>query len=202
VNEKELVKKILAGDQKAICEFYQHHQTRLQNYILGKISNPNDAEEILQDTFISTLNSLPNFNFRCSLFSFLCAIANHEIVDFYRRKKIKTVLFSHFPFLETIASQALTPEDKALKNALKTEIKEVFKQLRPRYSKLLRLKYLKQFSVKEIAQKLKTTPKAIESALVRARQAFRKIPGVPIEFHTRCGKGAKEKGGEKRLNSR
>lgn len=172
MNEKGLVEKILAGDQKVIRKFYQRHQTRLQNYILGKISNPNDAEEILQDTFISTLNSLPNFSFRCSLFSFLCAVANHEIVDFYRRKKIKTVLFSRFPFLEMIASQALTPEDEALKKALKAEIKKVLKQLHPHHSKLLHLKYLKQFSVKEIAQKLKATPKAIESALTRARRRF------------------------------
>ncbi len=172
MEEKLLVARILRGEKKAIEEFYQLYQPRLENYILGKIDNPNDAEEIVQDTFISTLNSLPNFDFRCALFTYLCAIANHEIVDFYRRKKIKTILFSRFPFLETIAVKALGPEDEALKNELKEEVKKVLKKINKRYRLLLKLKYLKELSIKEIAILRKMTPKAVESALVRARRRF------------------------------
>lgn len=175
MTDKQLVKRILGGDKKAVRKFYREYKPQLKNYILGKVSNSADAEEILQDTFIATLNSLPNFNFQSKLSSYLCAIANHEIADFYRKKKIKTILFSHFPFLETIASRALTPEDQALKNELKEEIKKVFRRINPRYRQVLRLKYLKELSVREIAEILKTTEKAIESALTRARRQFGKI---------------------------
>jgi len=174
MNEKQLVKKILAGDQKAIREFYQRFEKRLTNYVQGRINNPNDVEEIVQDTFWGILNSLPNFKFNSSLYTYLVSIAKHEIADYYRKKRIKTTLFSRFPFLETLASQALTPENRALKNELKEEIIKALERLPARYQKLLRLKYLKEYSIKEIGLKLAFTPKAIESALARARKAFRR----------------------------
>jgi len=173
-SEKQLVDKIIANDQKAIGLLYRRYKERLKNYITGRIDSPEDVEEILQDTFISTVNSLPNFNFKSSLSSYLCAIARHEIADFYRKKKIKTVLFSKFPFLETVADKALTPEEEALKQELKDEIKLVLNQLSPKYRKVLKLKYFYHYPVKQIANILKSTPKAIESVLTRARKRFKK----------------------------
>ena len=173
-SEKQLVDKVINNNQKATSLLYQQYQKRLKNYITGRIDDPRDTEEILQDTFISTINSLPNFNFKSSLSSYLCAIARHEIADFYRKKKIKTVLFSRFPFLEVVADKALTPEEKALKQELRDEIKLVLARLSPKYRKILRLKYYYHYPVKEIAQIFKSTPKAIESVLTRARKRFRK----------------------------
>lgn len=171
--EKTLVEKIIRNDQKATKKLYRNYQQRLRNYIKGRVDNSEDVEEILQDTFISAINSLANFNFKCSVSSFLFAIARHEIADFYRKKKIKTVLFSKFPFLETIADKALTPEEEALKQELKKEIKLVLDQLRPKYKRVLKLKYYYSHSVKEIARRMNSTPKAIESLLTRARGRFK-----------------------------
>lgn len=171
-DEKKFVADLLKGKKRAEKEFYQQYQERLKNFILGKVADPRDAEEILQDSFISFFVSLPNFNFNSSLYSYLCAITKHEVVDFYRKKKIKMVLFSRFPFLETLAAKALTPEEEVLKQELKTEIKKTLKSIGRRYGKLLRLKYLLGFSVKEIAQKTASSPKSVESALTRARKSF------------------------------
>ncbi len=171
--EKKLIEKVIRNDQEGIGLLYKNYQERLENYITGRIDNPQDTKEILQDTFISAVYSLANFNFKSSLSSYLCAIARHEIADFYRKRKIKTILFSRFPFLETIADKALTPEEEALKQELKEEIKIVLDQLRPRYRKALKLKYLYQYPVKEIANMLESTPKAIESVLTRARKKFK-----------------------------
>lgn len=174
ISEKQLVNKVIVNDQKAINLLYHRYKERLKNYITGRIDSPEDVEEILQDTFISTINSLANFNFKSSLSSYLCAIARHEIADFYRKKRLKTILFSRFPFLETIADKALAPEEEALKQELKDEIKLVLNQLSPKYRKVLKLKYLYRCPVKEIANILKSTPKAIESVLTRARKKFKK----------------------------
>ena len=88
-------------------------------------------------------------------------------------EKIKTFLFSHFPFLEEIISEALSPEEILLENELRREVKKKLSVLSEGYSKILRLKYYQGLSVREIAQKLGTTVKAIESKLSRAREAFR-----------------------------
>ncbi len=170
--EKELVKQIIKGNKKAIREFYKTYQARLLNFILKKVANRKDAEEILQDTFISALDSLPLFKFNSSLYTWLCSISYHEIVDFYRKRKLKTIIFSRLPWLKKIVDQALGPQLVLEEKQAKTRIYQTFKNLSEGYSQILRLKYIDGLSVKEIAQKLKTTVKAVESKLSRARLAF------------------------------
>lgn len=174
MSEKKLIKQLIANDQRAIRKFYQLYQERLLNFILKKIKDPKDAEEILQDTFLSTLDSLPIFKQNCSLYTYLCSIAKHEIADFYRRQKIKTFLFSHFPILENLASQALSPQRDLEEKELKREALRTLKNLSEGYSRILRLKYIDGLSYQEIAKKLKKSVKAVESKLARARQAFAK----------------------------
>ncbi|MFH1601493.1 MAG: sigma-70 family RNA polymerase sigma factor [Candidatus Shapirobacteria bacterium] len=173
--EKKLINQILQKKPGASIIFYQKFEKKVTNYVLGRIDNPKDAEEIVQDTFWAAHNSLSNFQFQCSLSTFLISIAKHEIADYYRKKRIKTILFSHFPFLEVLASKALTPEEEALKSELKQEIIKILERLPKRYQKLIRLKYFKEYSIKEIAVKLATSPKAVESALSRARRLLRRI---------------------------
>lgn len=169
--EKTLVLKILKGDQKAKREFYKVFRVRLLRFVKSKVP-PETAEEVLNDTFLSAFDSLPLFKFHSSLYSWLYSIARHEIVDFYRRKKIKTILFSRLPFLESLASKALGPEAVLAKKELKNEIKQVFGNLNEGYCRILRLKYMEGLSIKEIASILGKSVKATESKLFRARIAF------------------------------
>ena len=147
---------------------------KIKRYILSRVSDCHYAEEILQETLLAASLSYPNFKGNSSFFTWLCGIANHEIADFYRRKKIKTILFSHFPFLEDLASQALAPDEDFEKQELRKEVKHILSCLSEGYGKILRLKYYHGMSMVEIAHELKTTVKAVESKLSRAREAFRK----------------------------
>jgi len=173
-NEQQLINKILAGDKSAVNEFYQKYSKKLLNFILLKVDNPCDAEEVLQDTFISALDSLPLFSGKSLLFTWLCAIAKHEVADFYRKKKIKIILFSHLPILEKLAGRALGPEQKLMETEVKKRIKIVFKELSEGYQQILRLKYVEGYSMAQIAKELGMTFKAVESKLFRARIAFQK----------------------------
>ncbi|MBL7159548.1 RNA polymerase sigma factor [Candidatus Microgenomates bacterium] len=173
-DDRQLVNKILAGDKKAAEYFFKKYSQKLLNFILLKISDPADGEEILQDTLISAMDSLPLFSARSSLYTWLGAIAKHEVADFYRKKKIKTILFSRLPILEGLAGQALGPEEKLMKKEIKKQIRLVFKKLSEGYGQILRLKYIEGCSVAQIAKELNMTFKAVESKLFRARIAFQK----------------------------
>ncbi|MDP3955110.1 MAG: RNA polymerase sigma factor [bacterium] len=147
--------------------------SRLRTFIYFATKNEEEAEEILQETLISAYESLPRFGGRSTFYSWLCGIAKHETADFYRKKKIKTILFSHLPFLEKLADQAMGPEERAIEEELKRKMTKVFKGLTEGYRVVLRLKYIDGDSVTRIAQKLGLSVKAVESRLTRARLAFR-----------------------------
>ncbi len=152
--------------------FFLKHKGRLEDFIARKVNDPHDVEEIFQETMIAAFESFHCFSAQSSLFTWLCGIAKHEIADYYRKKKIKTLLFSHFPWLEELASQALGPEQKLLRNEFEGKVRKTLMSLSEGYQEVLRLKYYEDLSVKEIAQKLNETVKTVESRLFRARKNF------------------------------
>jgi RNA polymerase sigma-70 factor (ECF subfamily) len=154
-------------------EFYKKYYLGLKKFVSQKIDDEGVVEEIVNDVMLAGMNSMSTFNQKCSEFSWLCSIAKHKIIDYYRKKKIKTVLFSVSPVFEEIADKALTPERDVLKNELKEEIKKTLAEIRKGYKNILRLKYLEGRRVDEIAKETNLTVKAVESRLIRAKKQFR-----------------------------
>ena len=171
-DDKVLVGEILKGNQSALNYFYRHFKKPLFSFISQKIGNRQDAEEILQDTLLATLESLRDFAFRSSLFTFICSIASHKIIDFYRKKKIKKIVFSKFEEVEPLISHLFGPEEVYDEAILKSKIKETFEKLSPSYSLILKLKYVYGYTVTEIANIMSLSFKSAESTLFRARKAF------------------------------
>jgi RNA polymerase sigma-70 factor (ECF subfamily) len=172
--EKELVEEILKRNGEAIKQLYRHYAGPLLSFIAGRVPKKEDAEEILQDTWLSILDSLPLFHFRSSFLNWAKSIALHEVADFYRKRKIKSIVFSRLPFLENLVSQALGPELTFEEKEAKDQIEKVFTCLSEGYRKILRLKYIEGQSVVEIARTLNLTFKGAESRLFRAKLAFQK----------------------------
>lgn len=156
-----------------MINFYKKYYLSVRGFVAKKVDDEGVVEEIVSDVMLAAINSWPTFDGRCSEFSWLCSIAKHKVIDYYRKKKIKTILFSVSPMFEEIADKALTPERDVLKNELKNEIKKTFSEIKTGYKKILRLKYIEGFKVKEIAQKTKLSTKAVESRLIRAKKQFR-----------------------------
>ncbi len=173
MTDQELIKKILEGDKTSLRFFYIHYKQRLFGFIKRKINNLEDGEEILQDILIEALDALRDFTGRSSLYTYLCSIASHKVIDYYRKRKIKSVLFSQIPEdIRPLISQLMGPEEQFSLSEVKKQIEEVFSRLKPNYCLLLKLKYIEGFSVVEIAKKLVVSSKSVESNLFRARSAF------------------------------
>jgi RNA polymerase sigma-70 factor, ECF subfamily len=153
-------------------------QQKLLGFIKSKVKDQDEAEEIYQETLISAYESLGSFSGKSTFLTWLVSIARHEICDYYRKKKIKTFLFSKIPWLENVASQALGPEQELLKKELQIRVRRVMGKMREEYRQVLKLKYYEGLSVIEIAYKLNESPKTIESRLSRARVSFAKAFSV------------------------
>jgi len=151
------------------------YQKSLMAFIRKKVGDEDVVEELTQDILMAAYKALHTFNGKSSEFSFICGIAKHKITDYYRKKKLKTVLFSVNPIIEEIAEDAITPERDVLKNELKEEIKKTMTELREDYEKILRLKYIDNWKSSQIAKLMKISVKAVESRLIRARKKFQSL---------------------------
>jgi len=172
--QKKLVEQVLAGNPSAVSCFYRQFKPRITNIISQKIP-PEAVDEICQEVFLSALVSLATFAGRSSLYSWLVSITRHEIADYYRKKKIKEVVFSKLPFLKKIIDKALSPETSFEEKELKQKVKQTFSSLSEGYAQVLRLKYIDGQSIGLIAKQLGISYKSCESRLFRARIAFQKL---------------------------
>lgn len=172
MDEKKTVLQILNGNEKTLRQFYNFYKPRLTTFIRNKVDSREDVEEIVQDTFLATIEGLRDFAYRCRLFTFICSIASHKVIDYYRRKKIKNIVFSKIPDVEPLISTLLGPENELDEELLRQRIKQTFAKISPQYSLILKLKYVYGYSVSEIAKKLSISFKSAESQLFRARRAF------------------------------
>lgn len=170
--ETRLVEQMLARDIHALNLFYRTYTPKLRQYIRHKINSPDDAEEILQDTLYAFLEAIRDFAGDARLQTFLYSICNHKVIDFYRRKKLRHVVFSAVPQLESLAATMLTPEEELDVTMLREKIYRVLGKLLPMYKKVLLLKYADDLTVGDIARRLTISFKSAESQLFRARKAF------------------------------
>lgn len=156
-------------------ELVKRYQKSIAGFVRKKIGDEDVVEELTQDILLATYKAMPSFNGKSDEFSFICGIAKHKIVDYYRKKKLKTILFSVNPEFEEIAQEALTPERDVLKEELKKEIYKTMKELRADYRKILRLKYVEDLRSSQIAKMMKLSIKAVESRIIRARKQFQTL---------------------------
>ncbi len=172
MSDEELLDKILRRDRRALLVFYRTYSPRLTQFIRSKVDREEDCEEILQDTLFGFLEALRDFEGKSSVRTFLYSICQHKIIDYYRRKKIKHIVFSQMPQLEGLISPLLNPEEELDATMVKEKIRMVLARILPHYRQILILKYLDNMSVDAIAAKLAISFKSAESQLFRARKAF------------------------------
>lgn len=169
-----LIDKVVLGDKQAILEFYRLFAPKIHTYLLRRLPRKEDAQEILNDVFLDALDALPLLKDKHNVQGWLYRIARNKMVDFYRKRKIKSVLFSQVPYLEIAASIMAEPEFVFEKNKMRNKIEKTMDKLSKNYKHILRLHYEDGMKVKDIASMLNLSFKATESLLFRARMGFKK----------------------------
>lgn len=174
------IRRILTGDSKAVIQFYRSYSPKILSYLSRKLPHLEDAQEIANDVFLEAIDSLSFLQNEKNLSAWLYRIAHNKMVDFYRKKKIKSILLSQAPFLQIIANEISQPEFQLEKDAIRDRIETALYSLSNNHRIILELHYEQGIPVKGIARALNLSFKATESLLFRARQNF-KLAYIHIE---------------------
>lgn len=165
-----MVEGLRAGDEKVIRAWYAHVRRPLTSFILARVSNKSDVEEIFHDTCLSILESVGLFSAKSSFWGWMCSIARHEVADFYRRAYAKRMILA-LPFADAVFVEQI-PDMHKVAGEVEEVVRSSLAKLSHEDRELLALKYLDKNSVKEIAVRLRLSFKSTESRLFRARKAF------------------------------
>ena len=180
--DKDLATRILRGEEGAFDQFFEGHFPGLYRFALARVNGDEDAaEEAAQVTLCKALTKMHTYRAEATLFTWLCTICRHEISAYYNRNRIaaqQVELIEDIPevraALESLASTLPGGPEQVLEAKERSRLVQVvLDRLPPRYGNALEWKYVDELSVSEIAGRLGLSPKAAESLLTRAREAFR-----------------------------
>jgi RNA polymerase sigma-70 factor (ECF subfamily) len=184
VDDRDLVERARARDIAAFEALAARFQSKVYGLALRMTGDPRDAEEILQETFLSAWQNLPGFRGESAFGSWLYRIcANFALMRLRRRKLEGEQERDGLPEPRFDAEGTLlsTPsydwsrgtEEKALDHELRRAIEAATARLPDEYRTVFLLKDIEGLSYEEIAQSLGLTVPAVKSRLHRARLALR-----------------------------
>ena len=184
LEDKKLVKRLLAGDEQAFNQFFDENFSRLYRFVLARVSHDREAtQEIVQAALSRALKKIHSYRGESALFTWLCAITRNEMMDWIRRNaryREHIVLTEDYPEIQAAVDSFLAPASNDpgrhyQKYEASRLIQVALDKLPPKYGDVLEWKYIEGYSVKEIAIKMDLSPEAAQSLLARAKRAFQEI---------------------------
>jgi RNA polymerase sigma factor (sigma-70 family) len=184
-----LVDQAIAGDQKAYAELLDRYKDAIYFMLLKMVNNKSDAEDLTIEAFGKAFKNIHQYTPNYAFSTWLFKIATNNCIDFIRKKKANLISIDHTiedqegPVSSPTAhlqSSNLDPEEQLIKEQNIQLIQEVVGKLKPRYRKLIELRYFKEYSYEEIAEELNLPIGTVKAQLFRARELlFNVLKGSP-----------------------
>lgn len=189
MSDLALARRLLAGDETALEEFFQEYFPRLYRFACVRLAGNDDAaEEVVQAAMTKAIEKLHTYRGEAAMFTWLCAVCRREISTWQERTGTRAEITLREDEPRTRATldalAALTgsdPETELHRREISRLVQVTLDHLPGRYADALEWRYMQGLSVDEIAARLGLGYKAAESLLTRARQAFRDgFPGAAL----------------------
>ncbi len=179
--DRKLVARLVKGDERAFDLFVDEYYPRLYRFVSPRVGrNADAAQDIVQNTFANVIRKISSYRGEAALFTWLCTFCRYEIAAFWRKsgkRAAEVELIEESTnaraALESLGALSDGTEARFEREELARMVWAVLDHLPLRYGNALQWKYIQGHSVQEIAARLGASPKAAESLLTRARQAFR-----------------------------
>lgn len=178
--ERSLVLSVASGDESVAADLLRTYGDPVLRFVYRRVGEQmEDAEEITIDTFTSAVKLAASYDTRSSVFTWLCGIAKLRIIDFYRRagrgKRTPAQFLTSLDALGDLRGQTL---DHVLDRIeIERIVDELLRDLSEDEREVLLLRYVEQFSVREIAALTKRSEKGVEGLLTRAKNKPRALIG-------------------------
>jgi len=185
------------GDRAEFARLVETHYEMIYRLAIRMLNNPQDAEDILQETFLKAYRHLKGFDGRSSVSTWLYRIATNEALMFLRRQKPDQVSIeepleegeSEQPPLQ-IVDWCCLPEETLLSAESQAYLDEAITHLSPGLRLVFILRDIQGLSTQETGEVLGLSEVAVKTRLSRARLRLREELSGYFGERTLEGKGA------------
>jgi RNA polymerase sigma-70 factor (ECF subfamily) len=181
----ELVERFKAGDERAFDELLRRYEKRIYAHAYYMLGDHDEADEILQETFVRVIKNLSRLRADANFTSFVFTIATNLCIDAIRRRQKKGVSvhdeeFEQFSRLQLELSRAIkTPEEEQETKEIVALIKKAIADLPPKQRATIVLHDIEGYSKEEISRMMNCPIATVRSNLFIARHKVKsKVSGL------------------------
>lgn len=179
LSEKEVIRLAKNGDRSAQAQIVNAYEKMVYNLSLKLLGDQEQAECVLQETFLKVLQALPNFQEKSQLSTWIYRIATNQALMRLRTKKRQHVSLDQDSdddgkdYSALARSLEADPLDNVLNQELKEKMDQAIEQLPENYKTVFVMKDIEGLALKEIAEIVGLSLPAVKSNLHRARVFLR-----------------------------
>lgn len=184
--ERSLVERLQAGDAEALEMLMERYSARVYRLAYAITRSAGDAEEVVQDVFLSVFRNVRGFQGRAAMGTWLYRVTTNTALNKRRGKRleVETSLDEWLPAYKPdghregdraflLADWSQTPESAFLSGEVRAELERALDTLPERYRAVLVLRDVEGLSSEETSAVLAESVPAVKSCLHRARMVLR-----------------------------
>ena len=178
----KLVKSAQNNNENAYAELLKRYRDSIYFMLLRMVNNPIDAEDLTIEAFGKAFKNIDKYSPEFAFSTWLFKIASNNCIDFLRKNRNNEFSFhansddltstdseNKGYYIQLESKQPLPDEILIIRQKAKT-LRKVVEGLKPRYKKLVELRYFEELSYDEIAKELDIPLGTVKAQLFRARE--------------------------------
>src|SRR5665647_1095124 len=173
-HDLKVIDRALHGDSKAYAELLSRYRDSVYYVLLRMVNNPSDAEDLTIEAFGKAFHNLSKYIPSHAFSTWLFRIATNNCIDFMRKKSQSPRPFDQDEGEEdemeaTVASDMRLPDEVMMDRETAASLNRIVKSLKPRYRRLIELRYFEDYSYEDIATELSLPIGTVKARLFRAK---------------------------------
>ncbi len=171
IPDEELIRQASRGDPEAFETLYQRHRDWVHRLAWRFTGDPQDALDVLQETFIYLFRKLPDLRLTAALTTFLYPVVKHLSLNLRRRRTGQ----ADEDLLAAIPDRAAAPTSR-------TELAAALAALPAEQREVVLMRFVDDMTLDEIARALKVPTGTVKSRLHRALESLHRDPRTQDYF--------------------
>ena len=173
-DEEALVLSAQGGDRDAFAQLYEASVERIYRYLLARLTEPADAEDVTAEVFMQAMRSLPSYKPKGTpLIAWLFRIAHNQAVNHMKKRaRRKETLLT-----ETAAGYD-SPEEQVLEQVRLGDVYEAMSALTDLQRQVLNLRFAADLSISEVASVMNRKEGAVKALQFSALRSLRRVSSL------------------------
>ncbi|HEX7078784.1 MAG TPA: sigma-70 family RNA polymerase sigma factor [Candidatus Eisenbacteria bacterium] len=176
MTDEELVQRAQRDDDRSFGELVTRYETKVYSLALKMLRNPEDAEDVLQETFLRAYRGIKSFQGHSTFSTWIYRITANSALMKLRKKQLPTVSIDDADEREApinIADWAPGPVERLMSEETRKAMEDAIEALPPEFRQVFILRDVEELSNAEVADVLDLSVAAVKSRLHRARLKVR-----------------------------